>query len=78
MTCRHAGGVGGFPRHADRPVNGTVKPPLKAAMRADMKTVFGIFAALAEYERELISERTLATHASARAHGRKGGRPPTK
>jgi DNA invertase Pin-like site-specific DNA recombinase len=39
------------------------------------KLVFGIFAALAEYERELISERTIAGLASARARGRKGGRP---
>ena len=39
------------------------------------KLVFGIFAALAEFERELISERTTAGLASARARGRKGGRP---
>ena len=39
------------------------------------KLVFGIFAALSEYERELISERTVAGLASARARGRKGGRP---
>ena len=39
------------------------------------KLVFGIFAALAEFERELISERTQAGLASARARGRKGGRP---
>jgi len=39
------------------------------------KLVFGIFAALAEFERELISERTIAGLASARARGRKGGRP---
>ena len=39
------------------------------------KLVFGIFAALAEYERNLISERTVAGLASARARGRKGGRP---
>lgn len=39
------------------------------------KLVFGIFAALAEFERELISERTKAGLASARARGRKGGRP---
>lgn len=39
------------------------------------KLVFGIFAALSEFERELISERTQAGLASARARGRKGGRP---
>ena len=42
---------------------------------ASGKLVFGIFAALAEYERELISERTTAGLAAARARGRKGGRP---
>jgi DNA invertase Pin-like site-specific DNA recombinase len=39
------------------------------------KLVFGIFAALAEFEREMIRERTIAGLASARARGRKGGRP---
>lgn len=39
------------------------------------KLVFGIFAALAEFEREMIKERTLAGMVSARARGRKGGRP---
>lgn len=34
------------------------------------KLVFGIFAALAEFERELIAERTVAGLASARARGR--------
>lgn len=42
---------------------------------ASGKLVFGIFATLAEFERELISERTKAGLASARARGRKGGRP---
>jgi DNA invertase Pin-like site-specific DNA recombinase len=35
--------------------------------------VFGIFAALADFERELIRERTKAGLAAARARGRKGG-----
>lgn len=39
------------------------------------KLIFGIFAALAEFERELISERTKAGLVSARARGRKGGAP---
>lgn len=36
------------------------------------KMVFGIFAALAEFERELIRERTIAGLNAARARGRKG------
>lgn len=39
------------------------------------RMIFGIFASLAEYERELIVERTKAGLASARARGRMGGRP---
>jgi DNA invertase Pin-like site-specific DNA recombinase len=41
---------------------------------ASGRLVFGIFASLAEFERELIRERTLAGLAAARARGRKGGR----
>lgn len=39
------------------------------------KLTFHIFAALAEFERDIISERTKAGLAAARARGRKGGRP---
>ena len=39
------------------------------------RMIFGIFAALAEFERELIIERTKAGLAAARARGRLGGRP---
>jgi DNA invertase Pin-like site-specific DNA recombinase len=39
------------------------------------KLIFHIFGALAEFERNLIRERTLAGLAAARARGRKGGRP---
>ena len=42
---------------------------------AQGKLVFGIFASLAEFERDLISERTKAGLAAARARGRKGGAP---
>ena len=39
------------------------------------KLIFHIFAALAEFERDLIRERTQAGLAAARARGRRGGRP---
>ena len=42
---------------------------------ANGRLMFGFFAALAEFERELIVERTKAGLASARARGRNGGRP---
>jgi DNA invertase Pin-like site-specific DNA recombinase len=47
------------------------------------KLIFHVFGALAEFERDLIRERTQAGLAAARARGRQGGRPkklatPTK
>ncbi len=42
---------------------------------ANGRLVFAIFAGLAEFERDLIVERTKAGLASARARGRNGGRP---
>jgi len=39
------------------------------------RLVFGIFALLAEHERDRIRERTMAGLTAARARGRKGGRP---
>lgn len=40
------------------------------------KLIFHIFSALAQFERELIQERTGAGLKAARARGRLGGRPP--
>ncbi|AGF73823.1 hypothetical protein A605_14257 (plasmid) [Corynebacterium halotolerans YIM 70093 = DSM 44683] len=40
------------------------------------RLVFHIFASLAEFERDLIRERTNAGLEAARARGRVGGRPP--
>lgn len=40
------------------------------------KLIFHIFGALAEFERDLIRERTLAGLTAARARGRHGGRKP--
>lgn len=39
------------------------------------KLIFHLFASLAEFERDLIRERTTAGLSAARARGRKGGRP---
>jgi DNA invertase Pin-like site-specific DNA recombinase len=39
------------------------------------KLIFHIFGALAEFERNLIRERTTAGLMAARARGRRGGRP---
>jgi len=40
------------------------------------KLIFSIFGALAEFERNLVRERTQVGLAAARARGRTGGRPP--
>lgn len=40
------------------------------------KLIFHLFASLAEFERDLIRERTHAGLTAARARGRNGGRPP--
>ena len=42
---------------------------------ASGRLVYHVFASIAEFERELIRERTLAGLESARARGRHGGRP---
>lgn len=42
---------------------------------ANGRLIYGVFAALAEFEAELIRERTMAGLAAARARGRMGGRP---
>jgi DNA invertase Pin-like site-specific DNA recombinase len=39
------------------------------------KLIFHVFGALAEFERDIISERTIAGLEAARARGRNGGRP---
>lgn len=44
---------------------------------AQGKLILHIFAALAEFERDLIRERTKSGLAAARARGRKGGRKPS-
>lgn len=40
------------------------------------RLIFHVFGALAEFERELVQQRTRAGLAAARARGRRGGRPP--
>ena len=37
--------------------------------------MFSVIGAMAEYERNLIRERTIAELAATRVHGRMGGRP---
>ncbi len=51
------------------------RPRSNVQCRSSGKLIFHIFGALAEFERDLIRERTHAGLAAARARGRKGGRP---
>jgi len=62
----------------DRGINLKVLSGQGAALdttTASGKMIFSIFAALSEFERDLIIERTMAGLASARARGRVGGAP---
>ena len=62
----------------DRSINLKILSGQGAALdttTASGKMIFSIFAALSEFERALIIERTMAGLASARARGRVGGAP---
>ncbi|TWH52637.1 Site-specific recombinases, DNA invertase Pin homologs [Rhodococcus rhodochrous J38] len=61
------------PRTVNR-VRGVTPPSLRESCRLSLKLT--IFGALAEFERNLIRERTSAGLAAARVRGRVGGRPP--
>jgi DNA invertase Pin-like site-specific DNA recombinase len=67
LTIEHLEGIGIGLRCLTQPIDTTT---------ASGRLVLGIFSALAEFERELIKERTMEGLAAARARGNKGGRPP--
>ncbi|MBM7460785.1 recombinase family protein [Rhodococcus coprophilus] len=54
----------------------SVTESIDTTTTAGGKLIFSIFGALAEFERNLIRERTSAGLTAARARGRIGGRPP--
>jgi DNA invertase Pin-like site-specific DNA recombinase len=54
----------------------SLKEPWLDTTTSQGKLLFAIFAGISQFERDLISERTREGLSSARARGRKGGRPP--
>ena len=54
----------------------SLKEPWLDTTSPQGKLLFAIFAGVSQFERDLISERTKEGLSSARARGRKGGRPP--
>jgi DNA invertase Pin-like site-specific DNA recombinase len=54
----------------------SLKEPWLDTTTPQGKLLFAIFAGVSQFERDLISERTRDGLSSARARGRKGGRPP--
>ena len=54
----------------------SLKEPWLDTTTPQGKLLFAIFAGVSQFERDLISERTKEGLSSARARGRKGGRPP--
>jgi DNA invertase Pin-like site-specific DNA recombinase len=54
----------------------SLKEPWLDTTTPQGKLLFAIFAGVSQFERDLISERTREAISSARARGRKGGRPP--
>lgn len=53
----------------------SVKEPWLDTTTPQGKLLFSIFAGISQFERDLISQRTIEGLASARARGRNGGRP---
>ena len=56
----------------------SLKEPWADTTTPQGRMLFVIFAGISQFERDLISQRTAEGLASARARGRKGGRPPKK
>jgi len=54
----------------------SIKEPWLDTTTPQGKLLFAIFAGVSQFERDLTSERTKEGLSSARARGRKGGRPP--